>query len=430
MTYETLFDYIKKEGIKPERIEKIIFDWSPEKCIKFITNCNDLILYEGEIKDNPSKFNFISSDSLSGGAGTCVYHGCRLKRADSLARFSSLYADKVIIQNPFNRPCKKFDFENKLLLIGDLEVLFKIKPLLNNDIISIGRESLCLCKDCLKRQIENEKNLSKKIRDGKKIIIEEYLDKIKITYFNSAPSIAISGPIEILEHTTIFTLKKGNPFFNLVTKMNIGEEIKDKKIKREVLHWIINPAFNELFLEEFYNTKGYNTITDKNLDIFIREKIEPKEENLETTRILTGLTHTIPSIEKISIDNLIKLRLKEEEALKVYRENINKLVKGVNKKISEEKIKELFSSEIQPILNELDLILEKNKKDASQSFMKKALISGGLLSVGLFSNIPVLSLLGGFGTLDSISNDLVRRFKIPQQIQTNKYYFLWKMARR
>ena len=50
-----------------------------------------------------SEFSFVSNGRLSGAPAPCPGTKCRVPPARELARFSALYADHVVIRNPFEQ---------------------------------------------------------------------------------------------------------------------------------------------------------------------------------------------------------------------------------------------------------------------------------------------------------------------------------------
>jgi len=441
---EELFDYIKRQGLKPGRSKKQLSSWPTNKCLRFIDKCRDIVNEEKAKGTSIPPFSFMASGSFSGGLHPCIMHECRLKRIDSLARFSSLYADKVIIQNPFAKyHCHsgtKLEEEGKFHLSGDIEVLFKIEPLTKANLMTIANDAFRLCSDCLKEVMQRNKKIREKIRKGEKLLEKEFLVKTKVeckTEFE-IPFVFISGPDEIIEHDGLVIVpSRETPFFDTLAKLASTKkcEIKDMKIKRYFFSSLLRPTFEDLLMEDMYTTKGYNSITDRKTDIFIRERLEMNRENIEASILMKNLAHAVPNIENVNIENLVKLRKKEGESLKVYRDKINELLGKVKKGVEEEELKSLFESEICPELNKIDLLFKENKKSAKHSFMRKAIVGTASISIGLFSGLlfptvgSALSALGGFTFLNALSEDLSKSLQIPKEIKTSKYYFLWKVKK-
>jgi len=436
--HEELFDYMKRQGIKLGKIEKEINSWSYERCLNFTDKCNDIL--ESEKIPKGSTFSFVASSSLSGDIIPCTLPDCRLERIDSLARFSALYSDKVLILNPFNKyhfNTKSKPRSYKLWLIGDMKVLLKIQPLIESDLMWIGSGILHLCSKCYGKLIQQEKKVREKAKQVEDLLVKEYLDKIKVEceMEKSTPFVYVSGPEEIIDHSKhILVPEQNNPFFDVFMKYaSKNAEIMNIKIKHFLLSTaFIEPTIQYLMIQDTYSRVfKYNSITDRNVDMFIREKLEVQPENIRASNVMRNLNHLVPHVGNVSIKDLIKIRKKEEDSLKVYRDSLNKVLDKVKKGADEEEVKSIFESEIQPELNKLDMLFKKNKKLATQSFMKKALISSGFISIGLFSGLfpasAILSILGGYKFIETVSEDFSKIFEVPKEIKTSKYYFLWKV---
>jgi hypothetical protein len=48
-----------------------------------------------------SKFDLVGDTAFAGGPYPCREQNCRIRQVDSLAQFAALYADKVLIYDPF-----------------------------------------------------------------------------------------------------------------------------------------------------------------------------------------------------------------------------------------------------------------------------------------------------------------------------------------
>ena len=115
-------------------------------------------------------FSFIANSSLSGGRHPCSYSECRIKKLDELVSFSSLYADEVYIQNPFEEvliagPESVNEISRQELIYGIYNYIY-LKPLIEKGIIKYAQNMVALCQkhsDTLANPISAEI-----IRDGLK----------------------------------------------------------------------------------------------------------------------------------------------------------------------------------------------------------------------------------------------------------------------
>jgi len=440
---EELFAYIKKQKISPTKIDKEIKSWSFEKCSEFINKCDEMILYKSI--PSPTLFSFVASGSFGGGISDCYMPECRVKKIDSLARFSTFYSDRVLIQNPFDKYHEIKSFKNdptylKQLLLGDLKVLFKIEPLIIADLVGISKSQMCFCPECLKKVIKRKKEISSKIKKGEKVLLKKYLDKTNLRCKKISGEMVtyLSGPEELIEHSEqIFILGKEHPLQKYYNKSKATNfQIKDRNIKKKFLLRYLSPIFEDMLLQDTYSyVHGYNSITNKETDLFVRRNIETVSKNLKISKLMKGLTHAVPNLENISIKNLIDLRIQGEESFKVYRDTVTKVMQKIKIDTDEEEVKSLVQSEIIPEINNLDMLLKNIRKNATQSFIKKMVLGSSYIFLGLFSGfVPtniggILAGLGGHKFIEGVTDDLIKKYKIPSEIERSKYYFLWKARR-
>jgi hypothetical protein len=96
-----LFEYLYSNKLGRYNLEpdKFISSITEEKFQKLIIDINEIIIRNENIIQ--SEFNFTCNSELSGDVFNCSCLECRLKSIDSLARFTTLYSDTVIITSPF-----------------------------------------------------------------------------------------------------------------------------------------------------------------------------------------------------------------------------------------------------------------------------------------------------------------------------------------
>lgn len=432
---EKLFDYMKEQGLRRYRAEKGIKDWSGKKCSSFIKNCIEIIGESAFSKANT--FSFIASTPLSGGIQPCMEPICRAKRANSLAIFSALYADNVLIQDPFRKYVNVLDTYSidKNWLIGDIEVLFEFEDLMKNDLMGIARSEMHFCKDCAKKAMMRQEQACDKRSIAEEILMSEYIHKVNFTVkkYGTDLFIETSGPEDLIEHgKTIIVPSKGSSIWTLLGG-KVNERIETEEVKKGLIMFLIGPILNDLMSHDMYSDLyGYNLLTNRSVDFVVRSRIESNKDNIRSSSIMEGIRHTLPNIENVSLNDLINLRKDEEESLKVYRNSIDKILTNVSSGAESEEVISLFNSEVIPELNNLDMLFSKIKNDARKNAFRKAIVGTGFISIGLFSGLfppdigRIMGAIGGYQFVDAISEDISHLIGVPKDVQTSRYYFLWK----
>lgn len=213
----------------------------------------------------------------------------------------------------------------------------------------------------------------------------------------------------------------------------VNERIETEEVKKGLIMSLIGPILNDLMSHDMYSDLyGYNLLTNRSVDFVVRSRIESNKDNIRSSSIMEGIRHTLPNIENVSLNDLINLRKDEEESLKVYRNSIDKILTNVSSGAESEEVISLFNSEVIPELNNLDMLFSKIKNDARKNAFRKAIVGTGFISIGLFSGLfppdigRIMGAIGGYQFVDAISKDISDLIGVPKDVQTSRYYFLWK----
>lgn len=103
-----------------------------------------------------STFSFLATESLAGYPSPCANPGCRLQNVDSLSRFAALYADEIILPDPFSdfhaaiqNPTYVRDRWLLLDIASHIAILHLLEPLIEDGIISFTSTSNnSVCMEC------------------------------------------------------------------------------------------------------------------------------------------------------------------------------------------------------------------------------------------------------------------------------------------
>src|SRR3989338_4001732 len=152
------YEYLQSIGIiDPPDVTEVIQKLPIQKVIEISVKCYGLTevstnkclesteMSARKIIDS-SIFNFSAGSSIGGGIRPCSCMDCRIENVHKLATFAALYADKVIIPNPFEHIyynlSSDFNFKNNEQwnffvnrLIGDIVVMLNLKPLINKGLL-------------------------------------------------------------------------------------------------------------------------------------------------------------------------------------------------------------------------------------------------------------------------------------------------------
>jgi hypothetical protein len=102
--------------------------------------------------------SYTSSFGLGGYPSECTYIDCRLKKIEQLARFSVLYADRVIIKNfmadysSSEHPPDEDSEWFRQRFTDDLRVLLQVRPLIEAGVIHLADPVNSICMACLAKR--------------------------------------------------------------------------------------------------------------------------------------------------------------------------------------------------------------------------------------------------------------------------------------
>jgi hypothetical protein len=374
------FKLLKREGLSSESVTETLAGWSPRYLHKFIEKCVLIIFGNTEAVDNsPVSFDFFPTSYLAAQAG-CDSVQCRLERADHLARFSALYADRVFIANPFDKyliyqetgtittmPLDDINSVSRYLLL-DIHVMLHLRQLLLVGIIRLYTKYLC--KTCHAHIIQLQDSVKRRIEDLIPAIYSDLLEG-KFSY-------------EVVDH--ILTIKSsefddfGYGHFRgaegllsdeyILRLGSMSERERYNTIMNYPGHALIGPMLNDIATHELYNcVLPIKFLTDKTCDIDILNKLHPTQPNI-SSGVMSYISYSLPYLHTPSINSIIDLRNKEGEAFQIYRYALNSILDSTSSH-SPRTLKEQFEDIIVPELNKMDLTVKNARKLLAASIKPK-----------------------------------------------------------
>src|ERR1043165_3580233 len=167
------YDILTRRGISPSRVDRLA-QWSDRKLFDLLGDLRRAMPYTPSPADSP--FNFVANDSLSGRAVPLATREQRLERVTQLARFAALYADMLLIRDPFedyprgsmardlhgtiqqiSRGLEPSDFSNARLrqkLIDDVRLVLFFRPLFSAGLLGFTTSSQHWCPSCVRSLVD------------------------------------------------------------------------------------------------------------------------------------------------------------------------------------------------------------------------------------------------------------------------------------
>jgi hypothetical protein len=431
------FRFLAKKRLSENKFEETLSKWDSSKTIEFIE--------EGSEKLTPFKnkqstdHSFVSNTQLSGGHAPCVAVECRLKHVDQLARFAALYADQVLIHDPFEYYGKvsEADVHVRKSLSDDLRVLYYLRPLLENGLISLATRTWHYCAEHYDEAIVKTK-LLERLEKAEKALVRRFTRDAKVILDTSMirPVFKIVGPDELIEHGATYRFSDAAQKLSDMLEARQNHVLTKKEIKKyHIFDGTASTIIHDIFIQNLYARNGFHYLTDREVDFDVIKAVNDIDTNQLNKAILEGLSHTVPFIHDVKLESLMKLRKNEGESFQVYRDSLNELLKSLSDEdIRNSKIlKQAFNDSIRPELNKIDLTVKNSKKLLYGSIKQDIIFSAGFIGLGLFSGLlppsvgELIAALGGYKFASSVAEKVNKSHNEPDVVRENKYYFLWKV---
>jgi len=113
---EEFYEKFRDLKITPIDVDKTINSLSDYKLNELVNKLNSALAKENKDMSvgGDSLYNFVATNRLSGGKNDCIRFECRLRKVEELANFSALYADIVLINNPFEEYLERHEFNEQI----------------------------------------------------------------------------------------------------------------------------------------------------------------------------------------------------------------------------------------------------------------------------------------------------------------------------
>ena len=157
---------------------------------------------------------------MSGDGTRCSDPECRLSRIDETARFATLYADRVLILDPFERFFGVIEVTSRLIeeISVSIQLLHDIRPAAEAGFIGFATGSYCFCKDHYKEFEAHQKG----IEIACAVLEEQYRNQLSVEFRRST---AIDGAWEFVISGTERSVDHGQAF---LISPELPEELKGR----------------------------------------------------------------------------------------------------------------------------------------------------------------------------------------------------------
>lgn len=158
---------------------------------------------------------------------------------------------------------------------------------------------------------------------------------------------------------------------------------------------------------------------------------------MRTATLCAHLTHSIPLLQDVPLETVLKVRREEPEAFANYRAALTSIVKdhvAHGGRVGKSQAQEIYEDILRPKL----LALQTQAKNFRRASLKKGLLkaaaSSALVGIGIYTGIlpsdisKLVTTIGGF----NVARDLAEGFGAvganPEEVRNHNLYFLLRLG--
>jgi hypothetical protein len=152
---DALFELLANKDLGWDRLTEVgakqIFEGKRSKLVDLAAEIAETIPLSKSVACSP--FEFIASDSLSGGPYPCASPACRGTKLAELMEFAALYSTRVVIPESFSslalRNASTVDTPYRVTFLTSLKFLYDLRPFLEAGVIQFAKHGQYeFCTDC------------------------------------------------------------------------------------------------------------------------------------------------------------------------------------------------------------------------------------------------------------------------------------------
>ena len=436
---ERVYELLASYGLTPAGHRDRLKSWSEDQTIDFLITMYEAMQDSHDREGAP--YSFIANGPMGGDETRCSDPECRLARIDNTARFATLYADRVLILDPFERFFGVTEVTPRLIedICVSIQLLHEIRPAAEAGFIGMATRNYCFCDEHYKELEAQQAD----IETACHVLQEQYRNQLSVelrrsTAVKSAWEFVITGPENLVEHGRSYYIIPELPE-ELQGRLDSDDRLvlsEDDVFDFDFPHRLTEPIVNDLLLQNLYATHGFHYLTDRDIDFEVVAAVNDPATTEVSDALRTGLSHSVPLIPDADLSSLVRLRSNEGEAFRVYRDKLNSVLADLQTEASltESRVRQALQDAIEPELNKMDQVVRENKRLLVGQLGQDVVFGAGFVSIGLFSGLlpttvgQVFAGLGGFRFVTSLLDKASALIKEPSELRKNSCYFLWKAS--
>jgi len=395
-----------------------------------------------------------ASISLSGGLTECASVGCRIERADELARFSALYSDHVLFYNflsdiapGFGHAPDEDSDDLRYRMYSDISVLNSIAPLIEQGVLIPYSTPKAYCPSCYAHKFIGE-NAGKRFKRARSQLSKQLFDSmvVEIDVLEEEYWALCSGEHEYFSHGSFnYRLGENSPEIENRPKIKKqlleGNRIKASKALRKDLNLhgqlVTDMLSNASYQMAIAKMTGASFLTHSTPELSAIRSIGEDPNRRTINHAIENHWKTIvPFAEDVPIRSLLKLKLREKEAFARFRAALEKAVNAAydeKQDFTIESARSIYSDIISPELSKLDQKVKEAKRDLIKHPLASAAGVMAALGVGLYTGmvpaelIPAAKALGLGKVAFDTASSTTKLADTKKDIRQEDFYYLWRV---
>ena len=466
-----LYELFRTWGVSTKTVGRLA-EWPDAKLFDLLQAVRGTTTDATVPSDGP--FNFVANDSLSGRAVPFSDQASRLENVAQLARFAALYADTLLIRNPFEkypgpmimmaesgavqevgRHLEPQDLANPRIrqrFVDDVKLTLFLQPLFIAGVVDFCTSSLHWCPSCV-RILADRGELAKLIDEPDEVAWQRRIAKIvkRIEELFLKRGTTLVHHHGDHSHATVFLPAGVLEYDEMQVTLELPAHIA-RKASEPIRLGLRDARMLRLFAGEIdrivddistqnaaANRFNCQYITDRSIDLELMDVVSNRDARAFNRASADALSHPLSFIDQVPLERLLKVRKNDGEAFLVYRDAVRKLLSEAHGKTSKE-LREAFDDEIRPELNRIDLLLKNARKLTAVSTLTDVAVIAASVSLAAFSGllpsglvspevVNIGAALGGWEGAKGLALKAARLRSTPKEVSDNRFAFLWKLRR-
>jgi hypothetical protein len=434
----SLYEYLDAfDGQTMEEVRRYLGSLTPDQLDSFVDGL--AASTPGDRFTEDSVFNYTVDSTLAGGPFPCWHYDCRSKNVRSLATFAALYADKVLIQAPYEAALESDNADPLSELAFAITLTMRLRPVVEAGVVGFSSHYVPVHQACRPILRSRGEEISSLLDHARGQLGKHFSKSAEFTL-----AITPTGEARVAIQDTGEFGFHGDLDVGMVTVPEVfrdllegsgGEPVhlKPRQVVEGGLTSLVEPTLDDAFYALLDSKMiGGSYLSTRPAQIALMESM-PAGSMVDTHRDRTRFTtlhQDLPMMEGTRLKDLLRFRESNYESFQVYRDVVNAQLRSVD--LSDPLALSSFKQDvIEPELRKMDLALKHSRSMFTSSTGVDATVGTAVVVIGHLVGLPIQD-VAAIAALFGVSEGGKRLLSLLRKdtLRTNDLYFLWRASRR